>query len=245
MKSDRAAIVLVKKILGKIFYEKIVLLPILAVKCRIFAVENLFNMKLLHLSDTHGSHRRLIGLPSADVVVHSGDITMTGTEKEAMDFLEWFCDLPYAHKIFICGNHDECLYGARIDGLDPNVHYLCNSGVEIEGVRFYGVPMFMGDCVTARQRHNYAGIPADTDVLVTHTPPFGILDLDDGIGGEFIHYGSEELLAELGRVSPGAHLFGHIHRAHGLLSLNGTVFSNGAIMNEDYTKLNTPNLIKI
>lgn len=30
-----------------------------------------------------------------------------------------------------------CLYGANIDGLDNNVHYLCNSGVEIDGVKFY------------------------------------------------------------------------------------------------------------
>ena len=69
----------------------------------------------------------------------SGDFTMTGSEREAIDFLNWFCDLPYPHKIFICGNHDECLYEANINGLDNNVHYLCNSGIEIEGLKFYGV----------------------------------------------------------------------------------------------------------
>ena len=83
-------------------------------------------MKILHLSDTHGSHRWLTDLPEADVIVHSGDFTMTGSEQEAIDFLNWFCDLPYAHMIFICGNHDDCLYGANIDGLDSNVHYLYN-----------------------------------------------------------------------------------------------------------------------
>ena len=67
-------------------------------------------MKILHLSDTHGCHRRLIDLPEADIVVHSGDFCMVGSEAEAIDFLNWFCDLPYAHKIFICGNHDDCLY---------------------------------------------------------------------------------------------------------------------------------------
>ena len=132
-------------------------------------------MKILHLSDTHGSHRRLIDLPVADVIVHSGDFCMVGSEAEAIDFLDWFCDLPYDHNIFICGNHDECLYGANIDGLDTNVHYLCNSGVEIDGVKFYGVPMFMDDCISDRQTRNIENIPNDTDVLITHNPPYGIL----------------------------------------------------------------------
>ena len=65
---------------------------------------------------------------------------MNGSEQEAIDFMNWFCDLLYSHKIFICGNHDACLYGAKIDGLDKNVHYLCNSGVVIEGVKYYGIP---------------------------------------------------------------------------------------------------------
>lgn len=170
---------------------------------------------------------------------------MTGSQKEALDFLEWFCDLAYPHKIFICGNHDDCLYGADISGLDTNVHYLCNSGIEIDGISFYGVPMFMGDCITDRQNRNYAAIPSDTDVLITHTPPYGILDLDSSIGGELIHYGSEELLAVIPTLNLRAHLFGHIHRQNGISNCNGTIYSNGAIMDEDYTHLNTPNIIEI
>ncbi len=195
-------------------------------------------MKILHLSDTHGCHRRLRNLPEADVIVHSGDFCMVGSEQEAIDFLNWFCDLPYKYKIFICGNHDDCLYRANIDGLDANVHYLCNSDVTIEGVKFYGVPMFMGDCVTDRQNRNYANIPSDVDVLITHTPPYGILDFDDNI-----HYGSKELLQRVREINPRLHLFGHIHRNHDLTDNGITRFSNGAIMNEDYTNLQTPNLI--
>ncbi len=195
-------------------------------------------MKILHLSDTHGCHHRLRDLPEADVVVHSGDFCMVGTGQEALDFLNWFCDLPYKHKIFICGNHDECLYGNKIDGLDENVHYLCNSGVTIDGVKFYGVPMFMGDCVTDRQSRNYANIPADVDVLITHTPPYGILDFDDDI-----HYGSEEVLKRVSEIQPKLHLFGHIHRHHGMTDNVVTRFSNAAIMNEDYTNLQAPNVI--
>ena len=55
-------------------------------------------MKILHHSDTHGCHRRLLDLPEADVVVHSGDFTMNGSEAEAIDFMNWLCDEPFRHK---------------------------------------------------------------------------------------------------------------------------------------------------
>lgn len=197
-------------------------------------------MRILHISDTHNCHRRLRDLPEADVIVHSGDFCMVGTEQETIDFLNWFCDLPYRHKIFICGNHDDCLYEANIDGLDDNVHYLCNSGVVIDGIRFYGVPLFMGDCITERQSRNYANIPADTDILITHTPALGILDFDDNI-----NYGSEELFERMAALNLKAHLFGHIHAQQGVLHQHGTIFSNGAIMNADYSTLNTPNVVEI
>lgn len=197
-------------------------------------------MKILHLSDPHGYHRRLADLPPADVIVHSGDFTMTGSQEEAIDFLNWFCDLPYNHKIFICGNHDEYLYGADIEGLDRNVHYLCNSGIEIDGIRFYGIPMFLNDCITDRQASNIAVIPSDTDVLITHNPAYGILDFDDGI-----HYGDELLLHRIMEIRPHLHLFGHLHAQHGLSSRHGITFSNGAIMNAGYDSLNTPNILTL
>ena len=56
-------------------------------------------MKILHLSDTHGLHRRIKDMPEADVIVHSGDISNNGTEEEVLDFLNWFIDLPYSEEI--------------------------------------------------------------------------------------------------------------------------------------------------
>ena len=150
------------------------------------------NLSILHLSDTHSQHRQLTKLPDADVIVHSGDFTMAGTEREVFDFINWFCDLPYRHKIFIAGNHDDCLYGAELSGLDDNCHYLCNSGINIEGIKFYGVPMFMEDDMTRKYKEYLSGIPNDTDVLVTHQPPAGILDYDG-----HRHYGSLELFEKI------------------------------------------------
>ncbi len=67
-------------------------------------------MRILHISDTHSKHRELPPLPNADVIIHSGDFTFAGSENEAYDFINWFCDLPFQHKIFIAGNHDLCMY---------------------------------------------------------------------------------------------------------------------------------------
>lgn len=197
-------------------------------------------MKILHLSDTHGCHHQLRNLPEADVLVHSGDFCMVGSEAEAIDFLNWFCDLPYKHKIFICGNHDDCLDGANINGLDDNVHYLYNSGIEINGLKFYGVPMFFSDCISNRQIKHYANIPEDTDVLITHCPPYGILDLDGKT-----NYGSKELLTEISAIPLEVHLFGHIHAQHGIKIFNGIIFSNGAIMNAGYSELSEPSIIEL
>lgn len=77
--------------------------------------------------------------------------------------------------------------------------------------------------------------PGDTDVLVTHTPPYGILDKDENI-----QYGSEELLQRVRTVRPRAHLFGHIHRAYGTVNNGVTVFSNAAIMDSHYDSLRRP-----
>lgn len=197
-------------------------------------------MTILHISDTHGIHRRLKDLPDADVLVHSGDFTMNGSEAEAIDFLNWLCALRYKHKIFICGNHDECMYEANIEGLDENVHYLCNSSIEIEGLKFYGIPMFMRDVMLRKQNSFYEMIPSHTDVLITHCPPYGILDFDDNK-----NWGAEDLLISVIQQFPKIHLFGHIHRSHGIIKMGSTIYSNAAIMNENYKNPQTPNLVTL
>lgn len=197
-------------------------------------------MRILHLSDTHGAHHRLKALPEADVLIHTGDFTLDGSEVEASDFINWLCNLPYAHKIFICGNHDECLYGAIIEGLDANVHYLNNSGIEIDGIKFYGVPMFLNDCITGRQFQNYANIPDNIDIVITHEPPYGILDESDKT-----NFGSKELLQRIKSISPAAHLFGHIHCQQGIERLGTTIYSNGTTINNGIINLQTPIIIKL
>ena len=186
-------------------------------------------MHLLHISDTHGKHREEQNLPSADIIVHSGDISTEGREGEVYDFINWFCNLPYQYKIFIAGNHDLGLHNATIDGLPDNCYYLYNSGVVIEGVSFYGIPLFMTDVSSSNYRTQIRRIPDNTNVLITHQPPYGILDETDGV-----HYGSRDLLKAVLHIQPKLHLFGHVHNASGIMGDKVTTYSNGALFSESH-----------
>lgn len=181
-------------------------------------------MIILHISDTHGKHQILKDLPRADVIVHTGDITENATIEEAEGFMEWLCSLPYQHKIFIAGNHDLCLYGANIEGLPDNVHYLCNEAITIDGIKFYGVPMFLHDDLEGNFPELYSRIPDDIDVLLTHQAPLGILDDQDGI-----NFGDYYLYKRVIEVKPKYHLFGHLHHTEKTrMTFRGVRFSNAA-----------------
>ena len=62
----------------------------------------------------------------------------------------------------------------------------------------------------------------DTDVLITHGPPYGILDVTD----ERQKVGCEELMKAVLRVQPKVHIFGHIHEAYGEHQTKLTHFVN-------------------
>lgn len=192
-------------------------------------------LKILHISDTHGKHRELGNLPAADVIVHSGDFTFGGSDGEALDFMEWFCNLPYKYKIFIAGNHDDCMMDATLDGLPEGVHYLADSEVCIEGVHFYGVPMF---CGKKQVIERCGDIPNNVDVLITHRPPLDILD-----GDEENHLGSASILYKVNDILPRIHLFGHAHNGYGIMKWKNIVFSNASMVDEGYIITNTARLI--
>ena len=81
-------------------------------------------------------------------------------------------------------------------------------------------------CSSAADRQRvYAGIPAGTDIIVTHSPPAGILDGPD-------QSGCAELLAAIKRVRPRLHVFGHVHSGYGVLRTPSTTFVNAALLGE-------------
>ncbi|MDR0412935.1 MAG: metallophosphatase domain-containing protein [Dysgonamonadaceae bacterium] len=197
-------------------------------------------MRILHISDTHNQHHLLHDLPDADIIVHSGDMSENGTEDEVLDFLNWFEKLPYTYKIFIAGNHDTCLCGESIEGLSANCFYLCNSEVVIEGVKFYGMPLFMEDILSGEYNKNIRKIPKDVDVLITHHPPYGILDFADGS-----NFGCLNLLQFVSKNSPKYHLFGHVHANYGMAKSRQTTFVNASVLGVNYQLSNKPVLLEL
>ena len=201
-------------------------------------------MQILHLSDTHNQHRQLGNLPVADVIIHSGDITFTGTGEEMLDFIVWFGSLNYQYKIFIAGNHDYVLEGKaheRIQGFLPeNCFYLSNSGITINRINFWGIPFFFSPDETNTDTKKIELIPDDVDVLITHRPPYGILDQSNSI-----RYGCSDLLQVVRRIRPSYHLFGHIHDAYGIEKHKQTTFANAAVVDANYRFVNDPILFEL
>ena len=177
-------------------------------------------LRILQISDTHNRHQQLTNLPVADVIVHCGDFTENGTEEEVLDFLNWFISLPYAHKIFITGNHDICLWDAEeIEELPDNVHFLQDRSCEINGIKFFGLAY----------NHPKSLIPDGINVLVTHEPPAMILDESNNT-----HWGNAHLRNRVFQVKPKYHLFGHAHEGHGTEKVDGIIFSNGSCLDDFY-----------
>jgi Icc-related predicted phosphoesterase len=204
-------------------------------------------MKFIVVSDTHFQHHKL-KLPPADAIIHAGDLTETGREDEVLDFLDWFKSLRYQHKIFIAGNHDfflEKIANTAIEKqlIPSGIHYLNDSGITINGIKLWGSPVqpqyfnwaFNRKRGAEIQKH-WNLIPADTDILITHGPPFEILD--SNVDGE--HVGCRNLLATVGKIRPSFHVFGHIHEAYGKTSFDGIEFLNSSILDENYRFRNKP-----
>ena len=199
-------------------------------------------MRILLISDTHSKHRELHPLPDADMIIHSGDFTFAGSENEAYDFINWFCDLPFQQKILIAGNHDMCMYGVdSIDGLPNNVHYLCNNSIEIGKVTFFGIPMFMEVIMDGSFDRMINDIPDNTNVLITHQAPYGFCDEYNG------HHCGDRVLREKIDMLPSlrCHLFGHQHEANAIIVRNGITFSNAAVLDNQYNLIANPRVIEL
>ncbi len=206
-------------------------------------------MKIVCLSDTHEKHKQ-VKLPEGDLLIHAGDFTWSGKQGPTMDFLDWLEDRPFKHKILISGNHDFYFeHGKNLNRFENrSLHYLINSGVLLDGrVKVWGSPFtpefmhwaFMG---TPKELETlWAGIPEHLDVLVTHGPPFGVLDRTT----EGKNAGCPHLLKAVQNKKPRVHLFGHIHEGYGMTEKNGTVFVNTSLCNENYDLVNKPVVLEL
>lgn len=206
-------------------------------------------MKIVCISDTHGSHTD-IEIPAGDVLIHAGDATCEGALKEVAGFCNWFASQPHKHKILIAGNHDWLF--ERDPGLARSLtkgfHYLEDSEVNVGGLSVWGSPWspeFNGWAFNLprgpRLAQKWDLIPVNIDILVTHGPPRGILDLTPT--GEMV--GCADLTRRLMAANPLLHVFGHVHSGYGELLEAGTQFVNASICDESYAPTNKPVVVEL
>lgn len=208
-------------------------------------------MKITFISDTHNRHDDLnLDLHGGDMIIHAGDISGRGTLEEINNFLSWFQNLPYKHKIFIAGNHDFGFEEIRHSNqhefairIPDNVIYLQDDVVEIEGLKIYGSPWqprFYDWAFNVDRGESIAKkwelIPDGLDILITHGPVFGILD--DTYSG--MRVGCEELYKKVVKCKPRIHVCGHIHWAYGMKDFNDTTYINASSLGENYRYENKP-----
>ena len=217
--------------------------------------------RITFISDTHTKHWELEGmLPGGDLLIHAGDIMNSGySNYEVEDFCEWFdSQKQYDKNVFIAGNHDRAFEnkpGQVKDVLElfPNLIYLedelfglydldIDSSVKIYGSpwqpEFYNWAFNLPRCGDELKK-KWDAIPNYTDILITHGPPQGHLDISGPPYNEG-DLGCELLRVKVDEQPPKIHVFGHIHGSYGYKFHNGTHFINAAVLNERYEVVNKP-----
>lgn len=210
-------------------------------------------MKIWHISDTHTYHWLLDIPKDIDMVIFSGDCSNPReyilNRDEVLNFLVWFGNLPIKYKVYVAGNHDTSIekrYINKFDFTDKGIIYLENESVEIEGIKIWGSPItpeFGVGWAWNRKRekiHKYWDlIPEDSDIVISHGPPFGILDATYDRSNNYDLCGCRNLMKRITKVNPKLCLFGHIHnfkdiQNQGTRTVTGlrTIFSNGSVVED-------------
>lgn len=200
------------------------------------------------ISDTHNLHEK-VQLPKGDVLVHCGDALLVGDFKEYAIFSNWFNSVQgYELKIFVPGNHD--LYVEENQSLArsmmPNVKTLIDESLWINGLAIYGAPwthnlkywaFYGGPDI----REKWNKIPSDTDILITHSPAYGVLD--KLYNGE--HIGCMNLMRRLADLKIRYHFHGHIHENYGIQKRVDGLSINAASCDDKYRPTNPTIVIDI
>lgn len=207
-------------------------------------------MRLVIISDTHGSLHK-IKIPDGDLLVHCGDLTGRGKLAEVERFNQGLGELPHRQKVVIAGNHDWAFQtdpeAAR--AAITNARYLQDELVEIFGLRIYGSPWqpayknwaFNLPRDSDELQAKWAAIPAGVDILLTHGPPYGLLDRTI----DWLHVGCRHLRNRVLEVAPKVHAFGHIHEGYGMQRVGDITFINASSVNHRYMPVNEPVVIDL
>lgn len=211
------------------------------------------------IADLHGNCPELSG---GDLLIVAGDLTARHSSEEHAKVMKWLWEQEYKKIILIAGNHDsyiEQIGELYLDEYDTSgkITYLCDSGTEFQGYKIWGspwTPWFCGvnpSCKAFMSSEEditkkWEKIPKDTDILVTHGPPWGILDCTEE-GDEYL--GCKHLRQRVVEIMPKLHVFGHIHGGYGKTLLKGhgldTICVNASVVDEGYIHVNKPIRIQL
>lgn len=227
------------------------------------------------ISDLHGEFPELEG---GDLLIIAGDLTYNDTKCGYAKFMDWVdIELNYKYKkiIVIGGNHDNLVEKFGVEILPTFCTYLKDSKTEFCGTtldaetrttKIWGSPwtaqfprINLHCCAFTVRYHDHTEeilneywnkIPSDIDILITHCPPYGILDETreikfSGFTKQKQNVGSvslrNQVLSRERFPNLKLHVFGHIHENGGkTFKTNFTTFVNASIMNEDYDPINKP-----
>ncbi len=210
--------------------------------------------KIWHISDTH-SHEAMLTEPDGiDIIIHSGDFSnyydVYKNEVEAKAFLIWYGSLKAKTKILIAGNHDAFAFKHKKELKEIcahyNILYLENEEVTIDGIKIFGSPLTptFGNWYFNKDRSKldrvWQGIADNTDIIVVHGPPKGILDIAFKRDGSIERCGCSALMKRVLNVKPKLVLFGHIHNNSDVINAGtrtipglNTIFSNGSVVTDN------------
>eukprot|EP01125_Pyxidicula_operculata_P000374 TRINITY_DN10413_c0_g1_i1.p1 TRINITY_DN10413_c0_g1~~TRINITY_DN10413_c0_g1_i1.p1 ORF type:complete len:264 (+),score=36.20 TRINITY_DN10413_c0_g1_i1:121-912(+) len=191
------------------------------------------HIRIVCLSDTHTRQtlETFPTIPDGDILIHAGDFTQNSGDTEFEHFKAHFEKLPHKHKFVIAGNHDytcdEKYYATLTkrstkttaelkEFLSSFITYVEDATVEVEGIKIYFSPWTKGSQAFGYKDDKvgeqiWSKIPKDTHILVTHSPPHGILD--EALIGRPL--GCEILRRHVDKVKPLVHVFGHVHEGYG------------------------------
>jgi len=193
-------------------------------------------MRIVLISDTHGLHRQL-DVPGGDMLIHAGDFTFNSEPPSIVsDFNAWLGSLPHRHKVVVPGNHEYLLEDPRQRSAITNATLLIDSGAEVEGISIAGSPTTalyggaLGKPIHEDRQRHWAQVSEGLDILITHGPPFAILDHG---GSAERREGCPYLFEAVFRARPRLHVFGHIHAGYGTLWTDDTLFANASLLGGD------------
>lgn len=224
------------------------------------------SLKVVAISDVHCKWNS-VTIPECDLLISAGDYSFLGEPHVVKDFHKWLDEQPANHIISLQGNHEKqvernFLLSKQIaEEACPGVHFIDEGLVEIEGKNIWCSAITPFFCNWAWNRYPGENIQKHWDripnteknplhILVTHGPPYGILDEVKGFYGKNGEYepkncGCPQLLKKVLEIKPEVHIFGHIHPAFGSLIREDIRFFNASICDDSYKAVNPVTIFEL